>query len=116
MAVIPVLSSGTSALAPSRWQSVSDTRMGDLYKRIEVGNYELVQLTGIRLHFHPEEGEHTTVTIPHQEIEKEGSQQLQGNLYKLEEEPTLLAVPTPEIDDFTGTVDIDLFFSIVPVV
>jgi hypothetical protein len=37
---------------------------------------------------------------------------LHGNLYLVVEDPALLVVPAPEMENFTGTVHVDLFFSV----
>ena len=74
---------------------------------------DLIQLVGIAIHHHPQIGEAKTIRIPHQEIEKIGYELLHANLYLVTEDPAVLAVPTPDLDGFTGRVDVDLFFSLI---
>ena len=74
---------------------------------------DLIQLAGIAIHHHPKIGEAKTIRIRHQEIEKIGYELLHANLYLVTEDPAVLAVPTPDLDGFTGRVDVDLFFSLI---
>jgi hypothetical protein len=73
---------------------------------------EAIQLAGVRIHLEPERGEPRIVAVPDGDIEKHGYRQLHGNLYLVVEDPALLVVPAPEMENFTGTVHVDLFFSV----
>jgi hypothetical protein len=73
---------------------------------------ERLQLTGVRVHRHPEGGDGQVETYPHEVLEKSGYRLLHGDLYLVEDDPALIVIPAAGLHDFTGTVDVDLFFSI----
>ena len=73
---------------------------------------ERLQLTGVRVHRRPASGDEQVETYPHEVLEKSGYRQLHGDLYLVEEDSALIVVPAAGLLGFTGTVDVDLFFSI----
>jgi hypothetical protein len=74
---------------------------------------DLVKLAGVAIHRHPKDGPSETVRTPHHEIEKMGYEHLHEGLYLVNEEPAVMAVATPELERFTGRVDVDLFFCVI---
>lgn len=74
---------------------------------------EVLQLTGVMLRVDREGRESKIVTLAHDEIEKLGYEHLCDNLYAVREDPALLVVRTEDLGTFTGTVNVDVFFSIV---
>jgi hypothetical protein len=74
---------------------------------------EVVQLTGVTVHYRPENGEPKKVRFSHETIQKSGYKHLYQNLYSVSDDPPLLVVPTEEAVGFTGEIDVDIFFSIV---
>jgi hypothetical protein len=74
---------------------------------------DLIKLAGLTIHRRPTSTEAETVRISHEEIDKVGYKHLHTDLYLVTDEPAVLAVPTPELVDFTGRVDVDLFFSLI---
>lgn len=75
---------------------------------------EVFCLTGIRLRLCPTQGAPRTVDFPHEAVLKDGCSHLHGNLYVAEQDPLVLAVPAEGVTGFTGTVEVDVFFGIVP--
>jgi FMN phosphatase YigB (HAD superfamily) len=73
---------------------------------------ERLQLTGVRVHRRPAGGDEQVETYPHEALEKSGYRLLHGDLYLVEDAPALIVVPAAGLHGFTGTVDVDLFFSI----
>lgn len=73
---------------------------------------ERLQLTGVRVHRRPVSGDEQVETYSHEVLEKSGYRQLHGDLYLVEDDSALIVVPAAGLDAFTGTVDVDLFFSI----
>jgi FMN phosphatase YigB (HAD superfamily) len=74
---------------------------------------QIVQLTGVILRYRPESGREQRIRIPHPNIEKQGYEALHGNLYLVREDPALLIVPGTGPEGFDGTVDVDIFFSLI---
>jgi hypothetical protein len=74
---------------------------------------DLVKLAGVTVHRRPNDAPAQAVRVPHREIEKMGYENLHEDLYLVAEEPAVLAVATPELERFTGRVDVDLFFSLI---
>ena len=73
---------------------------------------ERLRLSGVRVHRRPAGGDEQVETYPHEILEKSGYRLLDGDLYLVEEDPALIVVPAAGLEGFTGTVDVDLFFSI----
>jgi FMN phosphatase YigB (HAD superfamily) len=73
---------------------------------------ERLQLTGVRVHRRPTGGDEQVDTYPHEVLEKSGYRLLHGDLYLVEDDPALIVIPAAGLYGFTGTVDVDLFFSI----
>jgi hypothetical protein len=73
---------------------------------------ERLQFTGVRVHRRPAGGDEQVETYPHEALEKHGYRPLHGDLYLVEEDSALIVVPAAGLQGFTGTVDVDLFFSI----
>ena len=74
---------------------------------------EVVQLSGVNLHFFPAEGDKRTISFEPDTIEKMGCRNLHGNLYIVEEDPALFIIPTPELVRFAGKVHVDVFFALI---
>lgn len=74
---------------------------------------EVIQLSGIILHFLPTDGEKRKIRIDQDKINKSGYRNLYGNLYLVEEDPALLIVPTPDLVRFEGLVYADIFFALI---
>jgi hypothetical protein len=74
---------------------------------------EILQLTGITLHYESNRGERRTLKYPHEMIAKQGYERVCGNLYLVKEDPAVLIVPTPDLERFTGRLHVDVFFSII---
>jgi hypothetical protein len=75
---------------------------------------EVLQLTGIRVHARPRDGEPFTLDFPHEAVDKAQCTHLHDNLYRVDADPPILAVPVEGIVDFTGIVEVDLFFGVLP--
>ena len=73
---------------------------------------ERLRLTGVRVHRRPAGGEEQVETYPHEVLEKSGYRLLHGDLYLVEDDPALIVIPAAGLHGFTGTVDVDLFFSL----
>jgi len=74
---------------------------------------EIVRLTGAIVRSQAEDEPMTIRTLPHDAVQKEGYERLHDNLYLVKEDPALFVIPTDDLTDFTGTVSVDVFFSIV---
>jgi hypothetical protein len=75
---------------------------------------EVLQLTGAIVRIRPKGGEARTIRVPHAEMSMAGYAPLHGDLYLVKENPAVLAFPAGDLVDFTGTVDVDIFFSVIP--
>ncbi len=73
---------------------------------------ERLRLTGVRVHRRAAGGNEQVETFPHEVLEKSGYRLLHGDLYLVEEDPALIVIPAAGLYGFSGTVDVDLFFSI----
>jgi predicted HAD superfamily hydrolase len=74
---------------------------------------EVIQLSGVILHFLPTDGEERKIRFEQGKINKFGYRNLYGNLYLVEEDPALLMVPTPDLVRFEGQVYVDIFFALI---
>ena len=74
---------------------------------------EVIQLSGVILHFLPTDGEKRIIRIEQDKINKSGYRNLYSNLYLVEEDPALLVVPTPDLVKFKGLVYADIFFALI---
>jgi FMN phosphatase YigB (HAD superfamily) len=75
---------------------------------------ELVTLTGIRVRVRPRHGEDRIVEHRPETVESLGYRRISDKLLLVEESPALLSIPAPDLERFTGTVEIDVFFALQP--
>jgi predicted HAD superfamily hydrolase len=75
---------------------------------------EIVQMNGAIVRLHPDTGEPHEMRLCGEEMQSEGARRLYSGLHLITSDPSLFIVPTGRVEDFTGKVDVDVFFSIVP--
>lgn len=75
---------------------------------------EIVRLTGVRLRYQPEADEATAICVPVEEIAASGGEEHSAGLYRVTDDPCLFVAAAHAPASFTGTVDVDVFFTVIP--
>jgi hypothetical protein len=99
------------------WHRVSLALAGETHRRygFMIGAPgELVTLTGVRVRVRPRHGEERVVEHLPETIESLGLRRIDDRRWIVEESPALFSIPAPDLERFTGTVEIDLFFALHP--
>lgn len=78
------------------------------------GPGDIVRLDGARIHWRPGRGEARDATVAAAELLVHGADALAPGLYRVGEQPLLVALELPEGPGGDGIVDVDLFFSLLP--
>lgn len=75
---------------------------------------EIVRLAGLRLRYRTAPGEQIEHDVPAGEIVASGGEELAPGLYRVADEPCLFVTAAQAPDSFSGNVDVDIFFTVLP--